>query len=320
MKYQRLIFAFAAITAIGILYDKYKEKYEPNEVTTNFNLIERHLLKSEKNGKPNLWVHTDYNVNARNWLSFYSRNTTDLNQPYVNMCIETIVKWCGNSFNICLINDDSFEKLLDNWTIELDNVPEPLRRRTRVLGIFRLMHKYGGVLLPNSFLMMRDFKPIHDEYLGNKDAYTAEVATSNDSSDVTRLFPTHKIVGCKKDSKVVRDLCNYLEVNLSTDSTAESDFKGNIDRMLFKHVNNGAMNIIPANLIGVKDVHDEVILLDDLMGETKVDFDNNMIGVYIPKCQLMKRRNYHWFVRMSKRQIVSSNVILGRLFKLSYTN
>ena len=44
-------------------------------------------------------------INARNWLSFYLRNTTDLNQPYVNI-LETIVKW--EIVLIEAINEDSF--------------------------------------------------------------------------------------------------------------------------------------------------------------------------------------------------------------------
>ena len=61
-----------------------------------------------------------------------------------------------NLFSI--INDNTFSKLLDNWNVDLDKLPDPLRCRTRYLGLLRLIKKYGGVIMPNSFLMLRDFQ------------------------------------------------------------------------------------------------------------------------------------------------------------------
>ena len=52
------------------------------------------------NGKPIIWIHNEHNINARNWLSFMSRNSKELNQPYLNTCVETIIKHNNNSFNI----------------------------------------------------------------------------------------------------------------------------------------------------------------------------------------------------------------------------
>ena len=79
------------------------------------------------------------------------------------MCVETIIKHCGESFNICLINDSSFDKLLNRWSIDLDKLPQPMKERTRTLGCLRLLEKYGGVLLPNSMLLMRDFIHYHEK-------------------------------------------------------------------------------------------------------------------------------------------------------------
>ena len=61
-------------------------------------------------------------------------------------------------------------------------------------------------------------------------------------------------------------------------------------------------------------------LLDHLMGETRVDFDLNMAGLYIPKCELLKRLNYQWFMRLNKTQIVTSKTTIGKLFSLSFSN
>ena len=73
-------------------------------------------------------------MNARWWKSFGSRNTKCLNQPYQYLTIKSIVDKCGEHFNICLIDDKSFEKLIP-----------------------RLENKYVYFILPNKRKNERDW-------------------------------------------------------------------------------------------------------------------------------------------------------------------
>lgn len=320
MKFIRLLAAFIVITAVGVLYDKYKDKYDPGEDVVQFDLVQKYLLNGSGSDKPLLWVHMEHNKNARHWGSFYSRTNSNLNQPYIKMCVDTIIKWCGESFNICFINDNSFFKLLSNWTIDMDKLPEPIKSRTRKLGQFRLLHKYGGVVMPNSMLVMRDFMPFHKKYLGLKGCYMGEFVAKNSVSEKKRMFPSNKLIGCERGNEIIKDLCSYMEVSLSTDNSAETDFDGNLERLLFKRATDGVINMIPGNLLGTKTSEGYPILIDDLLKESKVDFDLNMFGIFIPKEDLLKRRNYEWFVRLNKVQILSSNIILAKMFTLSFSN
>ena len=267
-RHERIAVAFIAIFCVGVLRNRYLKKVEPSPEKQNFKLVNDHLLKTVKNGKPNLWIHTSKEMNARNWLSFNSRNSFKLNQPYINMCVETIIKWCGDSFNICLINDDTFHKLLDNWAIDLDKVPEPIKSRTRVLGLLRLLYKYGGVIMPNSFLMMRDMKPYHEKMLGVDNCYVGELVNINSGAEYN-TFPSHKIIGARKNNDRIKKIADYLEVQLSIDNTIETDFYGNLDRYIFKLVNNGAINLIGSDLVGTKDMEGDTVLLEHLLGEKK---------------------------------------------------
>ena len=322
MNIQRLFVAFILITTMGFFYDKYREKYDPDTDKIQFDLVQEHLLSTSgdfnKIKKPIMWVHTDYDKNTRHWESFYSRSNNQLNQPYLNMCVETIIKHCGDSFNICLINDSSFDKLLNNWTIDLDKLPQPMKDRTRTMGCLRLLEKYGGVLIPNSMLMMRDFIGCHKEYLGVDGIYVGELLSRNSTSSITRLFPNHLLIGCNKKNKTMKELCDYLEVSLSKDITRQADFEGNLDRLIFKYANSGVINKIPGNLLGVRNMEGEVILLDHLLQNTKIPFDDNLVGIYIPKKELLQRTKYSWFLRMNKMQILTSKTIIASKFTKSY--
>ena len=324
MKIQRLFATFIIITAIGILYDKYKEKYDPEPEKVQFGLIQRYLLNdpgySNDNNKPIMWIFSDYDINSRHWKSFGSRNTTDLNQPYIHMCIELIIKWCGDSFNICLINANSFDKLIKDWTINVNELSEPIRGRVIKLGLFRILHKYGGVLMPNSMLMLRDFKYYHDRYLGASGCYFGEFVCRNITSSIKETFPDNKLFGCTKKNINMKELCNYMEKIISTDNTSETDFNGNLDRFVFKLINRQAINKIPGNLLGTKTANGDIIIIDDLLGNSKIEFDKAAFGIYLPDDEILKRKKYGWFARSNKVQILSSNTNVGKMFALSYNH
>ena len=76
--------------------------------------------------KPILWIHIPYEYNARNWQSFGSRGTFDLNQPYLYLTMQSIINKCSDSFQICIIDDQSFEKLIPDWTVNMKIISNPI--------------------------------------------------------------------------------------------------------------------------------------------------------------------------------------------------
>jgi hypothetical protein len=319
MQITTLIPAFIIITAIGILYDKYREKYDPEPEKVEFDLIKRYLLnKDGENDKPIMWVFTDNELNARDWKTFGSRNSKDLNQPYIHMCIETIIKWNGDSFNICLINYESFDKLLNDWTIDIAELPEPIKKRVVELGLFRILYKYGGVLMPNSMIMLKNFKPVHDEYLGVNGCYVGEFVCRNITSEMEKSFPDCKLIGCLKNNVNMKSICNYMEKVISTDNTNETDFFGNLNRFIFKLINKYAVNKVPGNLLGTKNSEGEIVIIDDLLENSNIKMDKSSFGIYLPSNEILKRNKYMWFARSNKIQILSSNTNVGKFFILSY--
>ena len=145
------------------LYTSLYPNIKPNVALLNIgseelkgnDLVNKYLLNDEMiYGKPNMWIHMDYVNNARNWKDFKSRRSRDLNKDYINICIESIIKYNSENFNIFIINDDSFRKLLENFDVNINNVPEPIKSNVRKLGICKLLYKYGGIKVSKSFLQM----------------------------------------------------------------------------------------------------------------------------------------------------------------------
>ena len=105
------IILFIILISLGILYQKYLEKQSNKATFDDYGEIKKYLLKDktlDKSKKPLLWIHIPHEYNSRNWLSFGSRSSYDLNQPYLYLTVKTIIKNCDQSFKIVIIDDGSF--------------------------------------------------------------------------------------------------------------------------------------------------------------------------------------------------------------------
>ena len=301
----KYITTFVILTVLGILYERYKLKYQPDEELSKYDLIKKYLLNGSDNlgGKPILWIHATHNLNARNWASFYSRNNTKLNQPYLLSCLETIVKYCGTSFNICLIDDNSFTQLIPDWDISVRKLARPLRTHIRSLAMAKLLYAYGGLTIPNSTIVIKDLMPLYDRGMDNTGCMVGETLPRSDVAAYTTMFPNHKFLGCIKECPTMKEYISYLEILNSHDYTNEMDFCGDIDRYLYKLTQLGKMNKLSGCILGAKDTDDNDVTLERLMGTTYVDFDPKIYAIYLPQEDILSRTKYGWFSRQSQAQL-----------------
>ena len=310
----KYISTFVILTVLGILYEKYKLKYETDDELSKYDLINKYLLNGSDSlgGKPILWVHASHDINARQWASFYSRNSIKLNQPYLMSCLETIIKYCGESFNICLIDDNSFSKLIPEWDISVRKLAMPIREHIRTLAMAKLLYNYGGLQIPNSMIVLKDLKTIYDKGVSGVGCMIGETLPRSDVSTYTTLFPNHNIMGCKKENKTMEKYINYLEVLNSVDFTNEMDFCGDVDRYLYQLTQSREMNKINGCVFGALDSNGKDVTIDRLMGTTYVDFDPATYAIYIPSKELLSRTKFGWFVRLSQTQLRNCEVVVGK--------
>ena len=113
-----------------------------------------------------------------------------------------------------------------------------------------------------------------------------------------------------------KDLIKYLQILISSDNSAESEFLNNINNWVINKKNFDEINIIPGNYVGTKTNSGEPILVDDLMGQDKIDFSPNIYGIWIPNKELLNRTKYEYVNRMSIEQIMQGNFMLAKY--LSY--
>jgi hypothetical protein len=309
---------------IGFIYNKYKKTIDIEEQYKDGELIQKYLLNDStltKNNKPILWIHIEFDKNARSWESFGSRTSDNLNQPYQYLTIRNMIETCGESFNVCLIDDDSFIKIIPEWRTKVEHLPRPLRSHMRELALATILHIYGGFLIPSSFICFYDLRSLYDAHLGSANVMIGELRTTTSLAAEKQYSPSTKIIGCKKFDPVMKEFMDYLMQITDRDHTQEMDFTGETTRWwLAKQAeSSAAVSIIPAEELGVKTTANKPVLVEELLSDIDVPLSPTAAGLYIPEQEILKRSKYQWFARLSPKQVLESHTLIGKYLLVKAT-
>ena len=312
------LFAVCVIGVASYFSDKIKQGLSSNDAENQ--LIRQYLLNESPLygfNRPKLWIHSTYEKNARQWKDFYSRNSTDLNQPYIHLTIKSIINHCGNDFNICLIDDETFSRLIPTWDIPMSGLPEPALQLYRELGMLKLLHLYGGIVVPNTFLCLHSLAPLiptDKPFFAEEINRTCNVATKKDNAC---FIPGTRIMGAQKGCPTIRELIEFVEKrNQFPHFNNQTSFLGELQHQILAT----DVTIVDGRLVGIKTTKNKPILLEDVLGEGYLDLDEKAYGIYIPGDQILTRPKYQWFAYLSSEEVLATNAIITKYLKASAVN
>ena len=312
------------LLSVGVIFtasyfaNKLKQPFETND---EYEMIRNYVLNDSPlygYNRPKLWIHSQYQVNSRKWKSFGSRNSTDLNQPYLHLVIQSIINHCGDDFHICLIDDESFSKLIPSWDVDITNMAEPHKQLFRELAMMKILYHYGGMIVPNSLLCMKNLKPLYDKQTTNNTVFACE--SVNKSVDLIKhtkqpLFSASTyVMGSPKNHESLAEIIAYMENrNAHSHFTDEYQFKNDISTYLAHMTEYGKLAVLDGAIVGVKSANGKPIILDQLMEQQSLDLIPNAVGLYIPSNELLVRTKYQWFVALSEEDVLESDCALTKI-------
>jgi hypothetical protein len=318
-----LFILFFILIVLGVLYNRFENKRIREEGDDTYESIQKYLLDGDtlgKSKKPILWIHVPYEYNSRKWLSFGSRSSFDLNQPYLYLTVRSIIKNCDESFTICIIDDTSFKKLLPNWNINMTTISDPILSNMRTLGMMKLLHTYGGMICPLSFVCLKDLNELYVKGTRGEKMFVCETVDRNVSSSESDFYPNLSFCGAPKESETVRELCNFIQRTSSHDYTAAVKFDGEFDKWCKERIESGKINLIEGVEIGTKTIDEKQVIVDDLMSNNYLDLYQGTYGILIPSEEILSRNKFEWFARLSPKQVLQSETIIGNYLLLSQTD
>ena len=306
---------------VSVVYEKYKLHNDTEDGMQHYELVKKYLLNGSslaRSKKPIIWIHNEYEINARNWDSFYSRNTKCLNQPYLYLTIKSIIDQCGDDFNICLIDDESFNKIIPGWTLDLEHIAKPIQDHIRTLALGKVLHTYGGMLVPSSFICFESLINTYNANLANDAPFVGEFVSRNITASHVTFFPNPMLMGCNKECPVMEEYVHHLEILTSKDFTSAVDFTGQVSKWCYAQILNGRMNSLCGSVIGTKTDKNETVTIDLLLNSSFFRLANTAVGLYIPGNEILNRTNYEWFAKLTPQEVLESNTMIGKYMLAGY--
>jgi uncharacterized membrane protein YhaH (DUF805 family) len=295
-----LFILFFILLVLGILYKRFEDKMAREESSDIYESIQKYLLDDDtlgKSKKPILWIHVPYEYNSRNWLSFGSRSSFDLNQPYLYLTVRSIIKNCDKSFTICIIDDTSFKKLIPGWNINMTSISDPILSNMRMLGMMKLLYIYGGMHCPISFLCLKDLNELYIKGTRGDKMFVCETVDRNITSTDVDFYPNLSFCGAPKECETVRELCNFIQRTASHDYTADTKFLGEYDKWSKEKIHSGKINMIIYFLLS--------ILLFIILS----------VAITIRRFHDLNRSGYHTFLLLIPLvRIIISLILFARRF------
>ena len=309
---------FFILMTIGVFYRRYDDKLIRESKERNDDAIRDYLLTDpDKLGaisvtRPILWIPIVYTYNSRKWESFGSRSSYDLNQPYLYLVVKSIISYCKDSFHICLVDDNSYKRLMPDWGYEPNKTPEPVMEHARKLAMIRLLRIYGGMTVPPSFLCLRNLDELfHNSLTSNMDMFVCE-EVNNSSLSNSEYVTGISVMGCKQNSSSMKELELVYSQAIRKDFTMNLELSGEISNICDKLIKHGNVSRVNSELLGIRSRDEKRIGVEELLGNSHLDISTHAYGILIPSNDILKRTAYQWFARMSGEQVLSSNTIIGK--------
>ena len=295
------IYTIIIILIISYTFDKFQKKILPDEELGDNDLVNKYLLRTTDtfDNRPIIWIHSDNNKNA-----------------YIRCCLESIMRKCNSSFRICIIDDDTFKVLLPNWEVVISDFGDPIKKNIRDLAMAKLLYKYGGFQIPDSILVLKDLNALYNDNINTRGCFIGNKLSKSKDGKIP-VCPNNKIIGCKMGCRIIKDYIHFLEQIVSSDHSSNVEFNCKIENFFSKRIFENKIINIDGKYFGIKDKYDNEINLDDLMGEKFIDLHEDVFAINIPNKELLVRKQYGWFTRLSKEQLLDANNILAKYFLIS---
>ena len=296
-----ILFVYLSYQYYNTLYDEDKILFKGEIVEIDSYFYSDGYLKASKNRK--IWIHIPFEKNARKWANFGSRNSTNLNLSYMTLCIKSIIDYCGENYDIFIIDDTNFNSLLHS-DIDMLKLSGSLLTKYREMCMLQILHTYGGVIVPPTLYLTKSIKHIDDD----SKWYISEMNNLGNVSYAS-TFPSLLLMGSNKHNDQLSQYINYYSEHMKTDFGEESlHFSSN-------YMKQNDISYLDGKLIGIKDSSNNPILIEDLMENKHINLAEHHIGVYIPHAELIKRTKYNWFCSLGAREVLDCNIFISNYMR-----
>jgi len=291
--------------SVGLTYNK--------KVIEEDSFQRRNLLNDGLDNNT-LWLYYDQSdVNSRYWNDFGARSSRVLHTPYLNLCYESICKKNGRNYNIKIIAGLSdLAIILGGWKElpkSLQNPIAPVNEAEKNYIRATILRRYGGLWVEPSTISLKPFPQLNKVTF-----FGTDKDESYSDMNGTPVPGIHVMYSPKANDKIFVEL---EELSLKRIENQEGgkqfrkDIKWDLKNVMDKYSDD--IDYYP-DVEFSRNYAGRRIQLEDLLSSNNIPVPNNSVYVPLDSKELEERRNFGWFLRMSEEQILSSDLLISRLF------
>lgn len=269
--------------------------------------------------KPVVWIYVnDSDVNSRWWTDFGDRSAHVLNVPFLNLCYQSIVKGCATDYRIEVIGGLSdLAARMGGW----DALPTPLQNAQKIVNAPELnwiraavLAKWGGLWVSPSTVFLKTLGPLPPDrtvFFGTDEEVTV-------SGSAGTPVPGLRVVWAPAP-----DLPLWVAWEKTVRARLErrsggSEFRHDEKSDLADAIASGNVEVRPMAELG-RTAAGKRIQLEDILAAGQDGVLPFAVGsaVYLPVPwpELLERRAFGWFLRLSEEQILSSDLAISSILR-----
>jgi hypothetical protein len=309
------------LTVLIIVVAVYAFLYSKDLIKNN-PFLDKNLLKRDID-KPVIWLYYDNSdINSRQWMDFGARSSRALNIPFLNLAYESIVKQNKDHYRIEVIGGLSgVAELLGGW----DQLPPGLRDpispvNEAELNYIRtaILAKYGGLWLSPYTVCLKGFGVLPND----KTVFFGTDLDETYSGSAGTTVPGFRALWSPKPEhpmfKEWAAVCYERVAKKRGGEQIRGDAKWDFIRFSQEYVATGI--IVDPSAEGMRKKNGKRIQLEDLLAtgtDGNLPFDLCSYTVYVPFpwTELRDREIFGWFLRMSEKQIMESDIAVKYLLQ-----
>ena len=195
-----------------------------------------------------------------------------MNCDYIALCIKSIVDYCGQYYDIIILDDSNLSTLLPDQTVDYEKLSGELLEKYRQYSLLQILYTYGGVIMPCSMYMSKSIYSVDK----TNTFYVCELPNQGDNVSLGEYIYSTKLMGSNANNPILGKYINdYSDICLK-DLTNECKY---FSDQLLKTMD---IPILNGKIIGTRDKNNKPIMLEDLMESKKIELDDKHVGIYIP--------------------------------------
>ena len=276
-----------------------------NKCLYGLNKVENFSETLFKNDKPIIWTY---------WETKPGKTKPE----YLDLCLDTLFKYCNDDFNIIRLNEKNIYDYLPNLRKDMDQLL--IAQKTDYIRV-ALLYKYGGIWIDADTIVMRKLNDIISKLNEGYDYIGFGCSEPICFNGYPK--PSNGVMASKKSSvlmeAVLKDLDNMLDSkkqNYDYFDLGKVVLWRNIDELLKE--GNFMYYQYPSAFDGSRDKDGVWVNVDNHISKDKTELidKEKLFFVFLENNKFMGNDDkYNWFSKLTKNEVLNGDYWISQLFR-----